>query len=196
MPSTDLANLPYPDNTPAPDVPAAMMGLAEAIDPRLNLLAADAADRDSKYGDAPAGTLVSTPDGWQWVRLTDLSWHVLSSVETTTSLVWPGDFSDLGGSTPSSIVTRRNGYLYTLSLAALYNGADISGGNFANVLVAQLPSGWVPGDQLVPISLILNSSDTVFGLISAGGNITLTDMPTNYTISNGSGLRFKMSWSN
>lgn len=186
-----FAGIPYPAGSQQVAVPADMKLLADAVDPRLNLLAINENDRNVRYGDVPPGTMVTSLDGWQWVKMADGTWYINHSYEESTSFAWQDDWSDNGG----TLLTRRDGYAYGLSASVIYGGSDaISGGNFPNESVFSLPAGWTPGDQPVPFTALLNGSSTVFGNISRTGNVNFTDAPSGTTINNGDNLQFKIAW--
>jgi len=195
MPATTLAGLPVPAESAAPDVPADMLALATALDPRLNLLAADAADRDSKYSDAPAGTLVSTPDGWQWIRLTDLTWLTIHSVETTTAFAWSSNFADNG----NSILIRRDSAKYFLFLGATYSGLDLTSGSdgfLTDTLICTLPSGWRPVNGH-SVTFVFNAAPNFGGqgiTYGSTGTVNMTDARPSSTLTSGTTVALSASW--
>jgi len=193
MATTDLALLPTPDPTAGPDFAGDMAALARAVDPRLNLLASDAADRDTKYGSAPAGTLVSTPDGTQWVRLTDLSWYTLHSVETSTSFTWQSSWTDNG----NSIIRCVDGRIYDLCIGGTYSGVEIdagTGGFIADQEIVSIPSSMTPSFSLT-ISIYGGvSAGTMGGYLSTGGNAFVADMRPGTKLEPGTSFFFRCCW--
>lgn len=192
MATTDLAGLPTPEETDDPDVPADLKLLADAIDPRLNLLATDEADRNTKYSAAPPGTLVSSPSGWQWIKLNDGTWYTVSSYETTTAIAWEPVVTDNG-----SKMTRVNGRLISLEVNVTYVGADItanSAGNFANVRMATLPTGWRVVGAYQPLPTLLNASTTLHSYTNPFGDLNLIDAHPGQTITSGDSLYIRTTW--
>ncbi|MCF0087172.1 hypothetical protein B0E37_02232 [Streptomyces sp. MH192] len=74
------AALPVPGGGQAPTVSGDLAALALAIDRHLLQHAVDAADRDSKYEDAPLHTAVTGEDGSLWVKT--------SATTNTWATVW------------------------------------------------------------------------------------------------------------
>lgn len=69
MPEGHLSKVPYPSGSDAPAAAADMMAIITALDAKLVLPAQDEADRDAKYADAPASTLVvSGPARTIWLK--------------------------------------------------------------------------------------------------------------------------------
>lgn len=68
MATIGYAGLPIPAGGDSPTVPADVAELAEALDPHLVQHAANQADRDSTYADAPATTLVIAANGTTWIK--------------------------------------------------------------------------------------------------------------------------------
>lgn len=67
--ATDFAQIPYPGNTDADNPPGDFASLAQYLDTRVLLRAANSADRDAKYSGVPDGVIVvSTTDGTIWIR--------------------------------------------------------------------------------------------------------------------------------
>jgi hypothetical protein len=60
--------LPVPAGGDAPTVPGHIAALAEAIDPHLVHDVVDAADRSTRFSDAPLSTLCIAADGTTWVK--------------------------------------------------------------------------------------------------------------------------------
>lgn len=92
MPSTQLAALPYPSLSDAPNVPLHLQQLAEALDPRLVLTFPTEADRDAAVPATPAaGTTCWITDHGGLCVYEGTSWRYLprgridSDRQTTTS---------------------------------------------------------------------------------------------------------------
>jgi hypothetical protein len=62
------AGLPVPGGAQAPTVPPNLAALAQAIDRHLLQHAVDAADRDSRFENAPLHTAVTGEDGSLWIK--------------------------------------------------------------------------------------------------------------------------------
>ena len=68
MATIGYAELPVPAGHQAPTVPADLASFAEAVDPHLRHNAVNAADRDNRFSEAPAHTLVTADNGSMWVK--------------------------------------------------------------------------------------------------------------------------------
>lgn len=68
MATTGYADLPVPGGGDAPVGPAALMELAQTIDPHLVQHVVDLAERNTVYAGAPLHTLVSADDGSLWIK--------------------------------------------------------------------------------------------------------------------------------
>lgn len=123
MAKTPYADLVVPDDPEKPDIPAHLWQLANQIDPRLNLVCADEGERNTKYGTVPAGTLVSSVDGWQWLKIGPGAeeWHTLRSVETYTGFSWADGWADNNGSN-----ILRVGGQFDIYMEAVYSGPDVA----------------------------------------------------------------------
>jgi len=69
MPTTDFGGYYYPSGDQDAVVAADLMHLADDLDQNTVLKAQDAADRDARYSDVAAGTIVVALDGTQWVKV-------------------------------------------------------------------------------------------------------------------------------
>jgi hypothetical protein len=77
MPSTPHSQVPYPSGGDAPAAAADLMALAEGVDDRLVLRAADPTDRDARYPTPTAGMLVAGDDGTVWTATSTGAWRTV-----------------------------------------------------------------------------------------------------------------------
>lgn len=196
MATTAFGNLPTPEETAAPDVPADMATLANAIDPMLNLKATSQSDRDSRLTSVPGGTIVSTTDGTlQWVKTTS-GWATTHSYETTTAFSWGTGVADNG----TSILKRINGNQYDLFLNFTYNGSNVTANgagllSSSGITVCTLPSGWLPALAVRPY--FEDANQAMFGKInpSTGAVLIFNTLPSQQ-LSSGDSLLCHLGWIN
>lgn len=197
MAKTQFAGLVTPNDEQKVAIPADMWALANGIDTRLNLVAANQNDRDARYQDVPAGTLVSTPDGWQWLKLTSPpaapSWKLLHSRETFTGFAWTTGFDDAAGR--SSIF--HDGSNFDMYIETVYTGDDVQAtadGSMVDTQVLILPAAWRPRLSVVP---------TVFGgypfsgwgiLYASTGSLNISDARPNNKLTSGMTLTITYNW--
>lgn len=136
-----FANLPFPDENAARDIPGWFSLLVEGLDTSVILDAASATDRNSKYSNAPRGTVVtSTTDGTVWVKTSDevtlpSTWGTLYSppaAQVWTNVTLQGAFVSYG---PTPQATFLNG---VVRFRGLFGTATTTFGT--NQYVAQIPS--------------------------------------------------------
>lgn len=192
---SNLANLPVPAGSVAPNGPAAFEAFAQAVAPLVNLPAADAADRDAKYGDAPPGVKVVTDTGWEWVKLADGTWYTLHSVETTTAFSWASNFADNG----ASVLVRRDGVRYFLFINCTYSGLDLTSGSdgfLTDTQICTIPSGWRPvsGQQ---VTWVFNAAPNFGGqgiTYGSTGTVNMTDARPSSTLASGTTVALSATW--
>lgn len=193
MSSTQFNGTPVPAGSNQVAVPADLKKLADSVDQRLNLLALNENDRNVRYSDVQAGTLVSTPDGWQWLKITSPpdapEWITVRSVEETTGFSW----NDTRWADGGNSWLKRSGTRYEMQVLAAYTADDpIPSGNIPNETILDLPSGWEV-DHRVPITGIIQSSYGCAGYVSSA--LLITDIP-DYTsgIATGTTVNFYAVW--
>lgn len=195
MQYTPYSKLPYFEAGDTPDLSGYTAQLTTLLDGSPGLVAVDTADRDSRYGDTPAGTIVVTSSGWVWVKTSNppdaATWATVRSVETITG-------SGLAMNNPSwtdtgdSIITRI-GNAVDLYLSMTYQGTTTLSGNFGNQIMSTLPSGWVPARTVSMIGNVAASAacfGVIFGKSTRDADIT----DTNGTIATGASVVFSASW--
>lgn len=204
MPTTDLAGLVYPSGVDAPYVATALMGLTTALDPKVVLSATDSADRDARYGAAPANVLVvcaasksvwlkTGPNVGDWLTLySDTGW-VTSGFTIATG--WgPGSY--LQGRRIGPNIEVRGELVYTSTtdiLAGVYNG--VSPGNVGDTNLVTVPSTFAPAASSGYVVGTLRCQITS-GTINmySSGVINLVDLHTSSVITNGDLARFSLSY--
>lgn len=142
---TPFAQLPYPVGAEDPDGPAALMQLAEKIDPQLVLYAVNSADRDARYADLDNGLVITTSAPWTaWLRH-PTGWLTLyedtGQVEIPVTALEPGWSA---GDVPIYIRRRQGqvGFRFSGSYAS-----DIVAsvtGSISDVPILSIPSGYRP----------------------------------------------------
>lgn len=198
MPETDYAQIPYPAGDQDAVVAADLMAIAEKVDETIDLIAADAADRDARYSGIAAGRTVRTPDGTEWVKTSNPpaapSWKTVIS---DTGVVTTGiaENNPLVPWTIDSQWGRRRNGMTTVVLVIVYSGEDItapSTGNIANTTVATILGSWV-----TPVRIGLNFySPGTFGEASTNtdGTVTLIGISSNSQIKQGESCRFTLTY--
>lgn len=171
--------------TPVPPeanaVPADLAAMVDGFDRLVNLQAVDEADRDARYGDVPAGTLVSLTtrgqltwkglDGWQVVSRRPL-W--LDNAVATTS-----DWS------PSrNEMTVSSSGVVQLHVTAAYEGPTVNvpaDGNIANILVGTIDPQYAPVLVAAPMSST-TSGPLVAGSCDSAGTVRVGAVAPNFVM--------------
>lgn len=124
MATTGYADLPIPGGGDAPDGPAALMALAQAVDPHLVHHVADQAERDADFATAPVHTMVAAQDGSLWLKLsaTANSWATVS--EPTPA--WRPITLAAGMTTSNAAVRRIGKRVYVRGTVERTDGAVIT----------------------------------------------------------------------
>ena len=169
MPTTPLAGLPYPSGSAAPAGAADLMALALSLDAGALLVAADEAERDSRYGDAPRGALVvgGTDGGplWLWVKT------------AAAAPTWSTLYHDTGW---LPLTNFADGHAQISAQARGLNGVGYLRGNVSNADVARtgikslasLPAAVAPASTFE--SLAVMSFDGLVAVnVAAGGLINV-----------------------
>lgn len=197
MQYTPYSGLPYFEAGDTPDLAGYTAELTRLLDGSPGLVAVDTADRDSRYGDTPAGTIVVTDTGWVWVKTSNPpdapTWATVRSVEKLSGagLSFPNsDWSDYG----DSVITRV-GNSCDLYLHATYNGIASLTGNVTNQVICSLPAGWVPA-RSIPMLGFVGASHSCYGVIFGYStrNADITDVPSYGSVSTGDAVVFSASW--
>lgn len=143
MPDTDhYSALPIPTYAEDPDGPAAFSAFRAAVAPSLVLFATTTSDRDTKYADAPVGTIVSsstTQNVWKktasgWITLYTDTGNVLLS-----SATWGPDCDDAG-----SYYRIRGDGSCSVYINCTYTGDATGAGNIADIQMVTLPTAARP----------------------------------------------------
>lgn len=204
MPNSPLAKVPYPTGTDAPAAAADMMALVMGMDPRLVLPAIDEADRDSKYSDAPASTMVvSGPSKKIWVKTgpgpTDW-WTVSERQEYRTG------FTFLSGWEEVDVFAIRNAATTEVRVKALRTGDEISG----DPHTAALPGNISPDSDVCIVPAQVSATVSNFLVVgtykssvtsgaaslSTNGTIRLYDAAAGGRIRTGDEIWFSATWNN
>lgn len=148
MPNTEYAGIYYPAATQDAMAAADMMEMADTIEPGLNLICEDAADRDDRFANVPAGQIVTSVTGVQWVKVS----------APPAAPLWKQTFSD-SGLIESGIIAQQTGWPINyqrgiiragwaqvdLGLTNDTGGAFVStGGDISNEKVCSLLGQWLP----------------------------------------------------
>lgn len=180
-----FAKIPVPTFPEAMSGPAQMQEIVNAIDPNILLHAVSIGDRDSQYGELPAGSVVTTtqPPWYVWLRsftvvegITVPGWVTLyefTDWQEFPSTVWASGWSDV-----ASRWSRFNGRI-DFYLRANYSGDDVTGnptngGNISDIPVMLLPSQVRPVLGQVPIQFLASTCGNIN--VSVNGNVAVTHL--------------------
>lgn len=186
MPTTDWSGAPIPSAATADDVPVTIASLTDVYDPLLNLQAVDFADRDTRYGLLPKGSvvIVSSPMS-AWIKA-DSATPTWDDLLYDTGWITAG-FANAGGWSISTAKIRKRGGDIELRANMTRTGADLvpgtgtHEGNITDTNVLVIPSGYWPTD-LIPVqsfssfgvtTCCLTGSGIVQILALANGGMTL-----------------------
>lgn len=197
MPST-AHGAPYPSGLMAPDGPAQLMALATWIDEHVTLIANDASDRDSRFGDIKAGQIVATNSTPFYVWLKVGSGNTWATLYNDTGWVTSGfaapnpDFAV----DATTMIRNRNG-LVDFRYKLTYSGSsDLSGGsdgNISDTTLLRVPVGWEPSGRAVyGAGRATYTSGAV--QMGVGGAMVLTDIHAGATITNGNYVSGSLLW--
>lgn len=173
---TKYANLRYPTGAEANNVPSDLAALAGGVDTHVVLYATDEADRDARFGDVAAGTIVSStisdtiwkctgPGVWIVVGGDDTGWQ---PVALRSGAAWRTTFE--------GVARAVGGIVY-------FGGQyDTTQGSFwgqaSTVTIGTLPNGWVFPYQ-INFWQRGSSSWQLFGLPGSGDIVTFNGPPTS-----------------
>ncbi len=212
---SDFAQLPYPTGPDAPDVPAAMMALVEALDTKINLQAATIGERDSKYADLPPGAIVTTTQSpWNvWLR-TQISegvfgWATLYDFVDWTpfsSTDWRPGWDDLEVNGQTASGWARSNNRVEIYLRATYTGDPVLGptpsavpavvaqqwGNIQDLPVIDLPSNARPVKGQAPGMFLASCPGAIN--VSVAGTVTITHLWPGGTLSTDTVLTYTDNW--
>lgn len=192
---TDFAGLRVPDENAGDDVPADLSYLAEQLDTRLILPATSAADRDSKFYDAPSGVVCvvrSDPAGvvsGVYVKTSGAgtaTWGTLWEPPAALELVaitLNDSYTTRGTPTYDPGVYREPGGIFAQCSGAIVrvDGTPIQ----SSSAVGYLPSGYLPlrAANDFPVAITSSSAYTTsepkIGL-NGDGTMTYYGTPTNW----------------
>lgn len=192
MPNTPLSRIPYPSGSDAPAAAADMMALVMAADSRLVLPAIDEADRDARYYDAPASSLVVSGQSQKiWLKT------------GPESAAWKLIFGDTGWVTEGFVVgsgwsmggmkARRHVDTIDIRGYVTRTGDDLRAddeGNLGDTTVVSVPPQFRPesGDlDIIGTARSQYSSGAV--QLYSSGDIRLLDLHANSAVRNGHYIR-------
>lgn len=203
MPQTPLSNTPYPSGSDAPAAAADMMALAMAADAKLVLPAIDEADRDSKYSDAPASTVVASGDSQKlWMKTGALPTQWLEiygdSGEVTEGFTTQTDWS-IG----AYCFARKWGPMVEVCAELIYNGDDditdnASPGNISpDFTVVTIPAKFANQVGSRYRTFIWTSSTSAgSGMLYGSGNCVIRDIHPGGYVRSGDWVRFSITFLN
>ncbi|MFJ9113029.1 hypothetical protein [Streptomyces sp. NPDC102283] len=114
MATIGYAELPVPGGGDAPQWPGALAALATAVDGHLVQHAANQADRDSLYADAPLHTVVTADDSTVWIKTssTSNSWGtVYEPPGPWKSITLADGVMSVGGETAEYRIVGKRAYM-------------------------------------------------------------------------------------
>jgi hypothetical protein len=194
---------PLPDTGSQDDIPAILAAIFDSIDSKFNLTSLDESDRDSKFLDLPAGSLVVTLDTFSlWMKMEDHS-AVWTDVLYDTDWVTSG-FANSTGWNISFAKVRRVGKVVELRGASQRTGADIvasgSGSHAGNITDSPIliaPAGFLPTTEETSRGVTMQfegSSGMGSGYLGPSGAMVMTSYSTGATISTGDVYWFTKSF--
>lgn len=196
-----ILGVPYPAMGDAANLPSDLYKAIEALAPRQVFPVASGAERDSLYGDLPAGALVTTTGApWRlWLKTSDTepSWRTLhyDSGKVTTGITpatgWAaGSYAwvrEINGVVFVNVELVRSGDEIQAS-----NDAATSPGNVPDQRVVNIPPEYAPDSY---ISVVGNTGTALGALtIYTTGSVNLISLNTSGKVANGDFLRFTASY--
>lgn len=193
MPTTPYG-IYYPDPSQAPATAADLMQMASTIGARLVLQATDAADRDAKYGGAPAGTAVVAMASGQFIWFkTDSATPTWATIYKDTGWVEAGFTPAAGFSSGEYAKARnRNGNI-DVRVSVSRTGSSLTASNVGNIgdtLAVTVPTQFTPRNESVQGTMrATNTGGTAE--MKTDGSVQIVDMHTNSVIANSDFVRFQ-----
>lgn len=200
MPNTPIAKIPYPSGSDAPAAAADMMAAFMNLDDRVVLKAIDAADRDSKYADAPTGSLVTSgPSKTVWLKHgpNPTDW---TTVHEDTGWVDKGFVIASGWEIYTHLTARRVNKSVEIRGQLTRTGNDITAnlsnnpGNIADTAVCSIPPQFWPNAPTTVVAPFLGYVTGGTASLTSSGTIHLRDAHPGSVISTGEWLQFSMSF--
>jgi len=170
MPDTShYSQLPVPTYSESPDGPVAFSNLRSALAPHINLFATTEADRDTRYVDAPDGTIVSSSiSAAVWKKVAG-AWVELYSDEGKVLLAsgaWEDQVSDI-----DSWYWIKGGlctvYIHCTYTGDVHNAGD--NGNIADIKILAMPSEARPMVYQTPTGSCSSGSFLGCEMFTSGG---------------------------
>lgn len=197
MPNTPLSKVPYPSGSDAPAAAADMMALVMAMDSRMVLPAVDEADRDARYYDAPASSLVASgPSKKIWLKTGEgptewvTIWEDTGWIDTGFVAQSGWEISRAQGRIYGRVVDVRGQMTRT--------GEKIvvpSNGNFADMDLISVPPQFRPEKGSQAISGIGRATRTSGALnLYDHGMVRFLDAHANSDIVNGEYVQFTFTF--
>lgn len=197
MPNTPLSKIPYPSGSDTPAAAADMMALVMAMDARLVLPAVDEADRDARYYDAPASSLVvSGPSQKIWLKTGDgpTDWM---TVHSDTGWVAEGFVVMDGWSIDQAKARDRNGIIDVRGTITRTGDKLTSNsvGELTDIDILSVPPQFRPepgGLDVVGIARSQRTSGTI--QLYSSGVIKLLDLHAGSSVDTDQFVRFATSF--
>lgn len=190
---TDFAALRVPDENAGDDVPADLSFLADQLDTSLVLKAVSAAERDSKFYDAPSGVLCVIRDGsgvvsGVYIKTSGAgtaTWGTVwepPSALTLTAITLADDYTTRGTPSYDPGVYREPGGIFAQMSGAIVrvDGTPIQ----SSTVIGYLPSGYLPL-RVNDFSVAITSSSSYTTskpkvALQVDGTINYFGTPTNW----------------
>jgi hypothetical protein len=201
MPSTELAQLPYPAGSQTPAVAADLMALANALDNQVFTVVADAGERDAQLYNAKPGKVAVTRDGSMWVKISEPGtapvWLPVTTQELYTGFAWNTDPEFQDNNNRSFIA--RDGSRYYLFIETVYLGPDLvggAGGFLPDTRICTITDlAWRPKSSTATFSFTAAPNFAAHGVCyGSTGTVNLTHSSNGATLSSGTSGVLSTSW--
>lgn len=192
----------YPANTDAPAGASQMMQLATSVDPLVVHHVTTQAQRDSLYGNLPAGQLVATTQAPYrvWMSQTGAgAWSTLYSDSGWDSSGAGGQngFSSANGFIGARTIggwTEVRGNLFYQGSTNIDSTTVGNTGNISDITIATIGTAYTPGSpgsvstQIGTVAVCPFTTANL--LLGAGGSILMTGLGANGILNTGDYVRF------
>lgn len=196
---------PMPADGESPYLPSIFAAYDAVVGQQGNLVATSQSDRDTRYANVKAGTVVTCPSLQKaWMKLTTpptaASW--MTAIEVG-AIATSGIVSTTGNWSVSSQWGQRVSGRNLIYLSLAYGGSDIVGsdasatgpGNVADTTMATLQSAWImAGPPKVTFSIIGPHGGGRGHIRSDTNVVSLADLNTSGRINTGDVIEFSVEY--